>query len=73
MKGEKDMRKHIKKGTVIDKLRDYSKDTLIEYIIGEGFVNFGELDRIQEELQQQHEKEKEDKKIINNMLAGEEV
>jgi len=56
--GRKDMRKHIKKCTVIDKLREYSKDTLIEYIIKEGFINFTELETIEKELQQQQEKGK---------------
>lgn len=67
------MRKKIKKNTVIDKLNEYSKDTLVEYIIEEGFINFAELDRIGQEIQQQHEKDKQDKKIIEKMLAGEEV
>lgn len=67
------MRKKIKKNTVIDKLNSYNKDTLIEYIIEEGFINFGELDRIGQELQQQHEKDKQDREIIDKMLAGEEV
>ena len=71
--GRNDMRKHIKKNTVIDKLREYNKDTLIEYVIKEGFINFTELDMIEKELQQQQEKEKEDKKIIENMLGGEDV
>jgi len=60
-RGEKDMRKHkekIKKCTVVEKLNGYNKDTLIEYIISEGFINFGELERIEKELQQQHKKEK---------------
>jgi hypothetical protein len=73
--GRKDMRhkEKIKKCTVVDKLNGYSKDTLIEYIILEGFINFGELDRINEELKQQQEKGKEDKEIIEKMLGGEEV
>ena len=67
------MREKIKKNTVIDKLNSYNKDTLIGYIIEEGFINFGELDRIGQELQQQQEKDKQDKEIISKMLAGEEV
>jgi len=57
MKGEKDMRKHIKKCTVIEKLNEYSKDTLIEYIITEGFINFMELDRIQKDIEKMLEGE----------------
>ena len=67
------MREKIKKNTVIDKLNAYNKDTLIGYIIKEGFINFGELDRIEKEIQQQQDKEQHDKEIIEKMLAGEEV
>ena len=67
------MRKKIKKDTVIDKLNAYNKDTLIGYIIEEGFINFTELDIIEDELQQQQKKEQLDKKIIEKMLEGEEV
>lgn len=72
-KGEKDMRKHIKKCTVIEKLNKYSKYALIEYIILEGFINFGELERIEKGLNEQQEKENRDKEIIEKMLEGEDV